>query len=247
MSLPIDSNLFYTSFRSAAGNLCASLPCRNGGTCLSNDVTFTCNCRFPWTGQTCENNQMTTTTTEAPRTSLDLTMVDYLFLVSVGSVCRQDTCQNGGTCYVTVEGAFCSCPWPYGGLRCTERVDLMTTTTTTTPGPGNPCSTFICSNGGTCVSNGVSATCNCPMGYTGARCEFPYITTTPSSKRSSRPSEIGSSNSLGLTCANSPCKNGGTCVPRDTSYSCFCGTDSIYTGKNCDSTAPMPVEGNVAG
>ncbi|CAF5216601.1 unnamed protein product [Rotaria magnacalcarata] len=44
------------------------------------------------------------------------------------------------------------------------------------------------------------------------------------------------------SCASQPCKNGGTCVPIGSSYSCFCGTASIYTGKNCDSTTPMPID-----
>jgi len=46
-----------------------------------------------------------------------------------------------------------------------------------------------------------------------------------------------------MTCADQPCQNGGTCVPMGNSYSCFCGLNSIYTGKNCDSTTPMPVDG----
>lgn len=45
------------------------------------------------------------------------------------------------------------------------------------------------------------------------------------------------------TCAVQPCQNGGTCVPMGTSYSCFCGLNSVYTGKNCDTTTPMPVTG----
>lgn len=103
-----------------------------------------CNCAFPWTGRTCETDQMTTTTTEAPRTSPRFPTVDHLFLVSVGSTCNQDTCQNGGTCYVTAQDAFCSCPWPWGGLRCSDRIDLLTTTTTTTtPGPGSFITDFV--------------------------------------------------------------------------------------------------------
>ncbi len=44
-------------------------------------------------------------------------------------------------------------------------------------------------------------------------------------------------------CSSNPCKNGGTCVPVGSSYSCFCGLNSIYTGKNCDSPAPMTTDG----
>ncbi len=46
-----------------------------------------------------------------------------------------------------------------------------------------------------------------------------------------------------LVCANQPCQNGGTCVAVGASYSCFCGLTSIYTGKNCDSTAAMTIDG----
>jgi hypothetical protein len=46
-----------------------------------------------------------------------------------------------------------------------------------------------------------------------------------------------------MACMNQPCQNGGTCVPVGTSYSCFCGLATIYNGKNCDSTTPMPTAG----
>jgi hypothetical protein len=48
---------------------------------------------------------------------------------------------------------------------------------------------------------------------------------------------------VNVDCSSNPCKNGGTCVPIGSSYSCFCGLHSIYTGKNCDSTAPMTTDG----
>jgi hypothetical protein len=37
-----------------------------------------------------------------------------------------------------------------------------------------------------------------------------------------------------ITCANQPCQNGATCYNAGSSYFCYCGTGSNYTGKNCD-------------
>mgnify|MGYP002384110300 len=41
-----------------------------------------------------------------------------------------------------------------------------------------------------------------------------------------------------ITCANQPCKNGATCYTTGNSYFCFCGSNSMYTGTNCDTPKP---------
>ena len=40
---------------------------------------------------------------------------------------------------------------------------------------GLVCTSAVCSNGGTCQSNGTNIQCNCPSGFAGARCEWSKI------------------------------------------------------------------------
>ena len=46
---------------------------------------------------------------------------------------------------------------------------------TRSPSPGcsrvSPCTSINCLNGGTCIDNWVSSSCNCTAGFSGSRCE----------------------------------------------------------------------------
>ena len=65
-----------------------------------------------------------------------------------------------------------------------------------------------CKNGGTCVDGIQSYSCQCPTGYTGARCE----------------------NAIDR-CVGQPCRNGGKCVNTPTGYNCHCKPG--YSGCRC--------------
>ncbi|XP_052694542.1 uncharacterized protein LOC128172873 isoform X2 [Crassostrea angulata] len=74
-------------------NYCVDFPCKNGGTCTSGKVTFSCQCPSDYTGPTC-NTSLTT---------------DH---------CDPHPCQNGGSCFSYSFGYYCSCPPGFSGDEC---------------------------------------------------------------------------------------------------------------------------------
>jgi hypothetical protein len=69
-------------------------------------------------------------------------------------------CLFGGTCVPLVNGFSCQCPAGRTGNTCQSFAD-------------DPCAGgYRCYNGGTCVilSGTETASCSCPMNYTGADC-----------------------------------------------------------------------------
>ena len=68
------------------------------------------------------------------------------------------------------------------------------------------CQPDFCENNGTCQLSDTDFICDCPTGFSGARCE-----------------------SIINPCVLNPCQNNGQCIPTELSYSCNC-TDA-YTGK----------------
>jgi hypothetical protein len=197
--------------------------CLSGGTCQMNGNVPSCQCPALYTGLRCEYYMGALTTPTIP--TLSTTTV-----TGTTQFCYSNPCTNGGTCFENGNTFTCDCPPFWSGATCEYWVGTVTTTPDPTNIPGNICPTNPCNNGGTCYLSGSTFTCVCPPLYTGLFCDTfqmttPFPLTTPG---------------VPMTCADQPCQNGGTCVTMGNSYSCFCGLSSIYTGKNCDSTTPMP-------
>lgn len=185
---------------------CATLPCKNGGTCADGDGTFTCTCAGGFEGPTCETN---------------------------ADECMPNPCQNGGTCADGANGFTCSCPKGFQGERCeinnddcdpnpcrnggTCRDGVDGAVCTCLPGyEGTQCETNInecspnpCQNGGVCKDGINESTCTCPAGFSGKKCE----------------TNIND-------CASNPCKNGGACVDGVNTSTCKCTAD--HTGPLCE-------------
>lgn len=83
----------------------------------------------------------------------------------------------------------------YDGFNCTCSVDYSGTLCQVP----NPCASFPCGNGGSCLNTGNSFSCTCASGYSGSSCQ----------------TDINE-------CASSPCWNGGTCHDQVNSYFCTC-------------------------
>jgi hypothetical protein len=116
-------------------------PCKNDGTCLNIPTiignlsavdfesppdpgldihdTYACFCRSYFTGRVCE-------------TLLPMAFPPPPLLIpppqTDGFNCSStELCLNGGTCIAiaTIEDAFCSCPFPFGGRRCEIDLDIV--------------------------------------------------------------------------------------------------------------------------
>nr|ACI49172.1 hypothetical protein Csp3_JD01.004 [Caenorhabditis angaria] len=74
----------------------------------------------------------------------------------------------------------------------------------------SPCSEMPCGNGGSCVVQGKSFECICPMRYSGDKCQ---IDLEP--------------------CSSNPCPTGIQCIPYHNEYLCKCPNG--FTGKHCES------------
>ncbi len=76
----------------------------------------------------------------------------------------------------------------------------------------SPCGESVCQNGGECIEDGDSFTCDCNgTGYAGDTCDENID-----------------------ECEDSPCQNGTSCNDTPGSYTCDCAGAPEYTGKDCD-------------
>ncbi|KAK5979923.1 hypothetical protein GCK32_000024 [Trichostrongylus colubriformis] len=126
-------------------DLCATMdPCPKANssryTCTSGVGSYKCDCAAGYTGPQCDR--------------------------AANSVCKTDTCLNGGTCSTTDNVVYnCACPTDYMGQRCQNK---------------NPCLSKTCQNGGTCepLFGGSDFVCNCDPYYQGEYCAVPKIVWT---------------------------------------------------------------------
>ena len=242
-------------------NLCllTPSPCANNGTCSVDpkggylchcgaDYTSTnCEVFIPCASNPCENGG--TCTNRDSRAGDNRTYSCNCPAGYVGATCEEycsaDTCNNGGHCFVSNDTILCNCTDGYYGQRCENF---------------NPCLSFGCNNGGTCVVDGnQTVSCVCVKGYTSTHCEtrdpcFPnpcqngglclMETTANTSDTSGTPSQAQSSTCectpgfVGEYCAiydacyNITCMNDGTCKNIDNVGVCQCVAG--YTGSRCE-------------
>lgn len=90
----------------------------------------------------------------------------------------------------------------------------------TTYAQTNPCLSFPCQNGGTCIpaGNNSTFTCNCTAGYSGATCQ----------------TNINE-------CASNPCMLGGTCVDLVNKFLCLCPACGIGNVTNSTANATVSI------
>lgn len=130
----------------------------------------------------------------------------------------------------------CLCTNGFSGIRCdvskwngnvcTNRKSKPTFFFLVSSCLSNPCNQGACVTSSSCVGSICGYSCLCPNGTSGKGTIRRF-----SSKRCCLPlgtnCEIG-----GNACWNTPCRNGGTCLPLSSSYLCQC--PASFGGTNCE-------------
>jgi hypothetical protein len=116
---------------------------------------------------------------------------------------RPSQCLNGGACSTGADTdkphRVCQCLEDFTGPQCALEIERC---------PGG----FFCANGGTCASS----SCNCPLGYSGHRCDISDVMDTCTSS----------------ALAGQVCLHGGYCFGTDPERPCQCRYN--HAGPNCE-------------
>ncbi|XP_041474645.1 fibropellin-1-like [Lytechinus variegatus] len=197
---------------------------------------------------------------------------DYSANCVVVDPCSSAPCLNGGAC-AQGQGTsyYCTCPSGYSGQNCEE---IVSTCQGRCGGRGiggcwcdsscrnlgdccedynaycqlDGCLSSPCQNGGTCINNAGSYSCECLYGFSGFNCEdFDACSSAPCLNGGVCTDGEGSSYDCSCMngyygdfcqhvnwCSSSPCLNGGTCNNTGSYYTCFCQVG--FSGQNCEST-----------
>nr|QAT77747.1 E-cadherin [Halisarca dujardinii] len=182
---------------------CAALSCLNGASCAVQREGLACRCLDGFRGPKCQIAE--------PHPAR----------------CATANCLHNSSCTASSEGATCTCLPGYSGLTCANRAD---------PNKPKDCSLNPCLYGGTCspASGGAGYACACAGGFTGQDCEadlYGAVTQAPTSAcdgvqcPSSEYCRTDGGDGAGVCvnpCLPNPCANGGSCVKRDSGWTCSC-------------------------
>ncbi|XP_052327438.1 delta-like protein 4 [Oncorhynchus keta] len=173
---------------------CADSPCFHSGQCHQKDNghSYICECPPGYTGLNCEKRVDKCTSLPCANGGLCL-IHGGVRLCSCRSgftgqrceininECAGNPCINGGTCLDRINDYTCHCPQGYVGRNCDRGL--------------YECSINPCLNGGLCTGGGgpgkPPATCICPVGFTGSRCQFFAVTLPVGGERINGESQDG--------------------------------------------------------
>jgi hypothetical protein len=131
-------------------NYCASNPCKNGGSCQTNQYGFTCQCKDGFSGVFCQTrlDPCKNSMQMCSQRGLCITLKDLTgytcscFESYTGRYCEKKIdhcssmpCLNSGSCVSHLNGYFCSCPFGYTGQNCETMINFCSS---------SPCIHGIC-------------------------------------------------------------------------------------------------------
>ena len=85
-------------FMTQGEDRCASMLCKNGGTCVNGFYEYGCKCTTDWHGHDCTEHV---------------------------TPCTSNPCKNGGTCIDGSDTYKCKCGPDWQGYDCTDRCDII--------------------------------------------------------------------------------------------------------------------------
>ncbi|XP_030853956.1 protein crumbs homolog 1 isoform X2 [Strongylocentrotus purpuratus] len=228
---------------------CASVPCQNGATCVSDRtlLAYDCQCVTGYTGNDCQTNiddcQPDSCLNGAPCVDgVNEFMCDCLAGYT-GQSCdiNIDECLSNpcyaGTCDDLIDSYTCACPDNYEGVHCD--VDV------------NECMTLDpCQNGGNCSNTEGNYTCTCPEGVFGRNCEIAPCSPNPCQHDGQcsveSPDSVLCNCTLGYVgdvcevadCSAVVCQNGGLCSVDWGTSSWWCICIEFNEGTRCQFAGP---------
>nr|XP_055025772.1 protein eyes shut homolog [Misgurnus anguillicaudatus] len=225
--------------------VCGTLPCFNGGTCVAQNGQFHCRCRRGFSGKNCEEiiDFCKELSISCMNEGLCLNLVGgYHCLCApgwTGEFCQYldnacltypNRCLNGATCISMSQPSLpphytCTCLPGYTGRHCEAEI--------------NECDFNPCQHQGTCTDLVGYYECSCPSGFTGVDCEIdidacslPNITCPLGTVCVDLPGDLLHTCRAPCPPYLQPCANGGRCVLNNiSSYSCVCTRG--WTGPTC--------------
>ena len=149
--------------------------------------------------------------------------------------CAALPCQNGGTCFDSINAFFCLCARGFTNDVCDQELD--------------ECESEPCLNNGVCQDTVNRFVCNCEQGYTGTLCQSDTneCLSAPCFNQGTCEDHAGFFACQCLTgfsgidcsidedeCLSLPCANGGTCTDAVAGFTCACSAQFVGTTCNND-------------